>query len=498
MMNPAHRTGAGVVVVGVLAWLLAIGGLTPPRDPPTDQHSILRPAAHRQPDPEPQPDSYGNDPDQNETDPDKPDHDDPDQEPPPPPPRPEEPVEVDVRLRTGTRLTGLLARETPEEIVIRVSGVETRIPRESIAELRRLPPLRERYREIRDSIAHDDIATRLMLVDWCEARELYAEALYELELILLIAPNEPRALQKRQLIRSLRALQVESIRRRAGNDQPRESDREPPRPGDPEPPPGSGRDRIVVQPPRPTAREREEAFGLISNDDINILRIYETDLRDPPRLVHRRDLIDTLIRRYGDHEFMPVTREGRQALYRLPSAQVLDLLFRLQARDLYAQIQVLDHPRAFALFRNHVHADWLMNSCATARCHGGQEAGRLWLWSTQGNSNRTVYSNFLVLERFRLEDGTPLIDYTSPARSPLLQMGLPREDSLYPHPPLPGLDGTPRGWRPVFERVEDRKFRQAVEWINAMYRPRPDYPVDFQPPNPRPARGVTDPYQGER
>ncbi len=505
-MHPAHRTGAGVLLIGLLAWFLAIGGtdgrLKLAARTPDPQLAILRAAAHWQPDParqlEPTP-TPAPEPE------DAPDDDPPETEPgddPAPeadaPPEPRGPAEVEIRLRTGARMSGLLVRESPDQVVLRIAGVETTVQRDTISEFRRLEPPRDRYREMRNTIAHDDINTRLLLVDWCQARELYAEALYELELILLVAPNEPRALRKKQLIQSLRDLQIQSIRRRQGADAERDDALpEPARPGEADRPTRPG-DRIVIQPPRQTAREREDAFGLISNDDINILRVYETDLRNPPRLVHRRELIDTLIRRYGDHELMPVTREGRQALYRLPSVEVLDLLFRLQARDLYNQVQVLDHPRAFALFRNHVHADWLMNSCATARCHGGQEAGRLWLWSTQGNSNRTVYSNFLVLERFQLEDGTPLIDYNSPARSPLLQMGLPREDSLFPHPPLPGLDGTPRGWRPVFDRVEDRKFRQAVEWINAMYRPRPDYPVDFQPPNPKPVRGVTNPYDGER
>ena len=353
-----------------------------------------------------------------------------------------------------------------------------------IIDHRILRPARDRYRELRREIAHDDIETRLALVDWCQERELYAEALFELDLILMQSPGEPRALRKQAIIRGLRELQQAAEARRAGQEA---DDRRP-----------LGADRAIDRGPRPTLREREEAFGLITPEDINLLRVYEVDLRNPPRMVIRRELIDTMIRRYGDHELMPVNREGRAALYRMPAAEILDLLFRLNARELYGQVQVLDHPRAFALFRNHVHAEWLMNSCATTRCHGGQEAVRLWLWNQNPNSDRTVYTNFLLLERFRLEDGTPLIDYVAPARSPLLQMGLPREDSRFPHPPVPGLDGTPRGWRPVFERVEDRRFRQAVQWIDAMYRPRPEYPVEFTPPDPRPVRGVQEPFQGPR
>jgi len=74
---------------------------------------------------------------------------------------------------------------------------------------------------------------------------------------------------------------------------------------------------------------------------------------------------------------------------------------------------------------------------------------------------------------------------------------LPREDSLYPHP----LVSTSRSaaWRPVIGSVDDLPFVEAVAWINAMYRPRPDYPVSYDPPVP--TEGVpempTDPI-GER
>ena len=34
----------------------------------------------------------------------------------------------------------------------------------------------------------------------------------------------------------------------------------------------------------------------------------------------------------------------------------------------------------------------------------------------------------------------------------------------------------------------DIRFREAIAWINAMYRPRPDYPVTYTPPEP--AEGV--------
>ena len=44
------------------------------------------------------------------------------------------------------------------------------------------------------------------------------------------------------------------------------------------------------------------------------------------------------------------------------------------------------------------------------------------LASKRPSAEATVYTNFLILERYRLPDGTPMISYEEPARSPLLNL----------------------------------------------------------------------------
>jgi hypothetical protein len=61
-------------------------------------------------------------------------------------------------------------------------------------------------------------------------------------------------------------------------------------------------------------------------------------------------------------------------------------------------------------------------------------------------------------------------------------MGLPRAGSRYPHPPVPAADGRADLWRPTFRNAVDRRFIEATEWINSMYRPRPEYPIEYTPP----------------
>ncbi len=134
-----------------------------------------------------------------------------------------------------------------------------------------------------------------------------------------------------------------------------------------------------------------------------------------------------------------------------------------------------------------------MNACSTTRCHGGADAGRLQLRTHRARTDETVYTNFLILDRFKLKDGTPLINHEQPESSPLLHLGLPRNDSLFPHPEAPIGDAGRDGWRMVFRKPSDRQFEQAVHWIKALYQPRPEYPVVYPPYASRPSE-VIEPF----
>jgi hypothetical protein len=134
-----------------------------------------------------------------------------------------------------------------------------------------------------------------------------------------------------------------------------------------------------------------------------------------------------------------------------------------------------------------------MNGCATTRCHGGEEAGRLYLYNKSPASDRSAYTNFFIIEKFRTAQGMALIDYNEPRRSPLLQMGLPRDKATIKHP---DVGGAGRRRAPAFTSEDDPRFRQAVAWIRTMYPNRPEYPIEYTPPVPRPLRGDAEEEQG--
>ncbi len=172
---------------------------------------------------------------------------------------------------------------------------------------------------------------------------------------------------------------------------------------------------------------------------------------------------------------VPASERERRALYRADSIEIVELLFTLKARDLYPQVKVITEPYALNLFRRRVHNAWLLNSCATARCHGGVEAGRFFLHRRRHKDERVRYTNLLILERLEVDPDWPLVNYDEPMMSLIVQYGLPRHLARRPHPDV-------SGWKPVFGRGGQRMLRDTVTWIESMMQPRPDYPVDYQPP----------------
>jgi len=362
-------------------------------------------------------------------------------------------VECVITRRDGKEITGIFEDQNADRVVVRVSGVRTVIPRSQIQTVEFLAPVEDRYEDLRSTISDNDVDGLLHLAEWLRRREQYELALTEVNNALRVEPYNEQG-------KSMRAWLVQQIRmgtREATN-------------------------RGTASVPA-SRRNRGSQFPMLSREEINLIRVYEINLDDPPRILIGRDVIERFMAEHAQSELIPVTRDGRESFLRAPPARILDVMFRLQARDYYPEVRVMDDPESMRLFKRNIHGAWLNNACASARCHGGEHAGRLWLQNKNVNSDATAYTNFLILERFLLADGTPLINWKEPARSPFLQMALTRSSSLNPHPDV-GRGAGSRGWRSVFRTTDDRRFVLAVEWLESMYRPRPDYRIDYTPPVP--------------
>jgi hypothetical protein len=154
---------------------------------------------------------------------------------------------------------------------------------------------------------------------------------------------------------------------------------------------------------------------------------------------------------------------------------VVRLMFELKARELYKDIEVKSEPYSLNMFRLRVHDTWLINNCATSKCHGGPYAGAFFLHRRNYKDDRVRYTNLLILDRLELDPEWPLVNYDKPDDSLIIQYGLPREQARKPHPRV-------TGWEPAFSPSNKKLQEAAVEWIQSMMVPRPDYPVQFEPP----------------
>ncbi|MEX2218231.1 MAG: hypothetical protein WD749_05675 [Phycisphaerales bacterium] len=370
------------------------------------------------------------------------------------PPESEIGRETVVILKDGRRFSGELVARSADRVTLRIAGIDTPFAMTIVERVDVLPPVLERYRIMRAAIDDTDAERRVLLVEWLRARQQWDLAVAELDDILAQHPDNADARKLKLLIEAQRALGK--------------------RPAPQNVLPGA---RI----PGPIPD-----FPLLPDHDINLIKVYEVDLTDPPRMVIDRATVTRLLDEHIADERVPRTPAEREALYRASPARVLDLMFKVQARDLYGHVRVLDQPRPMRLFRDNVHRTLVANYCATTRCHGGEEAGRLKLAAVRPNSEPTVYTNFLILERYRLPDGSAMIDYDNPAKSILLQFALPREAAEVDHPIVPGHAGRGDLWRPFFRSTDDGRYKDAVEWMRSMYRPRPQYPIDFRGPGQEP------------
>ena len=361
-----------------------------------------------------------------------------------------------VTFVAGRKLTGIMMDSNDENIVLRINGIDTTYRRPKIASIDFLPPVAMRFTEFRASIPDSDIDGRLLLVDWLRDRRAYELAIRELDSILELEPDHPNAKILKTWLEEHLKLAQNRVQRKDSAQRVRET------------------------------RQARNNIPTLSEEQINLIRIYEIDLSNPPRFKVRDETIKELMRR--SPELFPVDQRQRQAILDGSDLERLKLLFRHKARDLYPQVQILEDPASFQSFKKNIagRTGWLINGCATARCHGGADAGRFKLTNRNPNSAESMYTNFVVLDQFKLHDGTPLINYADPERSPLVQMGMVRTRSLYPHPEIDAIKFG-RKWRPVFRTTTSMNFQRTIDWIRSLYTPRPDYGFEYPP------RGVSNP-----
>ncbi len=352
-----------------------------------------------------------------------------------------------VILRNGEQRKGVIIEDSFDHVLIEIEGIRTKLVRRIVDYVVLVPTFEERYAQYKATLKPNMPDVHLTLCRW-----LLKERRYELaraELLELLAYE-----QLPDATRLLRIVDAQLALTSRPDDAPFEHER---------------------ATTRPEGNERGLPDGILSRADVNLIRVYEIDFDRPPKVAVSPETIRELIQNYRSSSLIPDSEEARKALFRAEPIEIVRLMFELRARELYPQVKVLSEPWGLNMFRRRVHNAWLINRCATSRCHGGPGAGRFRLHRSHYKDARVRYSNLLTLQRLDLDPAWPLINYDDPESSLIIQYGLPANRAQKPHPAV-------KGWKPIFTRATNRMLNHSVNWIETMMQPRPEYPVEYRPP----------------
>lgn len=377
--------------------------------------------------------------------------------------------EAVLTLVGGQQVEGFLVEQTASRVILKIGNIDTTFGIEKIGTVRLLPSVESRHRQMRSAIEDSDTDQLLSLTEWLVRRRRFELAKTEVDAILERSPESGPARRMRDMIGTQIMLRDAA-------------------PADATDPQQAAVLKPISEAAEVTGPEQAvagvSAIPLLSGEQINLIKVFEVDLTRPPPMTVPRDAMSRVLEQYAGHPLVPGASEGRDAILRQTPVEQLNLLFQLKARDSYGLVKVQGQPESMAKFRDTVLTTFVLNGCATSACHGGLEAGRLVLMNRRPNSDATVYTDFYILENFRTSSGKPLIDYDNPERSALLQYGLPRADSLAKHPVVPKGENNTDAWKPAFKSPADRRYTDTIAWIKSMYRPRPDYQIDYKPIRP--------------
>jgi hypothetical protein len=358
------------------------------------------------------------------------------------------PTEGIVELIDGRQLRGLLKHDSCDTVEIMMHGVPIDIKRTRISRVWTIEPVEERYETLKLSMPIERAGAHLALCRWLIAEKAWNLAVPELE--AHIAAH--RSAQAVRMLRVARAHQHLSSSNSDKKDGPRSSKTDTP---------------TGLQPVEKAA--------------VNLIRVYELDLNDPPPLRISGETRQAFLDAYNTSTLLPQTDEGRAALMASEPLDILKLMFAHRAREFYGRVEVLNEPVAIRRFRQSVHDLWLIPRCGNTACHGGPDAGRFQLVTGNPLDDRIRTSNLLILDDLVL-DGQPLINWNEPIQSTLIQYALPRTKAARPHPAV-------SGWRPAMDATQSVSALGTVNWIKSMMRsPRPIYPIE---PPTDPSKRVT-------
>ena len=374
--------------------------------------------------------------------------------------------EAVVTTHDGRQIKGQFVMEDDFDIVLSISSIRTSIPRSQVKQVQYLETALEQYRKRRADLDDSDVEGRFRL-----ALELYQQ--HEFALVMRELADLGESVSENARIGALRRLTAQRLEAHG-----------------PVLALAVQEDREAKPKPKPSEKGKGKRRHLLTKEQINLLKIYEIDLEGEPNVNVPRATVDKLLEQYAEFDEIPKGVSAQNQFRRLPGWRKLQAMFQVQARPLYPEVTARQNPPAMMVFRSQVHQKYVVGFCGSLRCHGRSGgAGNLQILNDLRNKWEFVYTNFYILQLFDNDVGR-MIDRDQPEQSLLVQYGLAPQAAIKRHPEV-------QGWRREFRSDEDRRFRKIVDWIGQLWKPAPQYGIDYVPPGTEQEKPADDSTEDE-
>jgi hypothetical protein len=333
-----------------------------------------------------------------------------------------------VLTSDGRSLEGEIVEEADQVVVI-IRGIETTLPREKVLSID-YTSFEERFEQRIASLGPQDVDGRLDL-----AREALGRGDFDLAMKAAQAARDIDVLNREA--RDLENAITAQMRLQSSAE--------------------------ALPLTRPERRPTPPRVGpvLLGMDQIYAMRLAELTADDSRSRIQFRDNVRQ--RFLEDKPMISFRRFSTRPVV----LQALDIR-ESGSSELKQDVLIINDPESLAGFFRHVHVP-IVQGCATSRCHGGPDAGRLRLVSP-AQSTEAAYTNLYLLMKYvtevELDDNRPfgggsnrLIDRGHGATSLLAQYMLPRERASKPHPPV-------EGFRALARDRDHSIYRSAVRWMD--------------------------------
>lgn len=358
-----------------------------------------------------------------------------------------------VRTKDGSVYDGQV-EEQQETVKVTVRGIQTTIPRESVASIV-YGDFETRWNNDYEKLSEKDAKGRMELAKRAFEEQRYDLAEKALNDTLTIDPNNADAAELLRLTLIQRRMEKNTSASDTGASTPS---------------PGSTSQTPSVAP-----------YNTLRPEDVQVIKRAELTESDTRITISFKNNVQ---KKYHDAD--PNTGMNYTQFQRQPAVVKALMIIRNGGEDLAKDVEITNDPATMLAFRRDV-LPIVLSGCATSSCHGGNnESTREFALITPAAGTPEVYTNYYLLYSYRKNiasgsvegflnpEQAMMIDRLNPSKSLLLQYGLPSQMADYKHP-------TVRGYNGIFPRGrDDPKYRTIENWITSLGRIEKKYDIDFK------------------